>query len=94
MDKSGKLIRAIIMIGWWSMALIPCQVRPAFTAIVRSKYRYGLMFLDESSKMKEADEGWTYVARTALLQMKTENSVTARSKRNALLEWEYIKSVA
>lgn len=73
---------------WWSMALRPCQCGPTFNTVVRSKYTYGLIFLERSVKRIKADDEWSDMERRALLQRKAKIHDTARAKLNALLQWK------
>lgn len=44
--------------GWWTTALQPRQWGSAFGAMVRSKYRYGIAFIELLENIRKVDQGW------------------------------------
>lgn len=93
MKDARKALRASKNSGWWTLDLNPCQTVLVFNAIVRSKYRYGLVLMEPTQRMEKADHGSSNAALKAPIKKSTTLHVMARRKMFALFQWEKLDAL-
>lgn len=90
---AGTEVGRINNSGWWSMALKPAHMGPAFNAIVRAKYLYGLSFVMMTKGMAAGDQRWMAAALKSLLNTSTRIHRTASRKMWAVLQWHELDQI-
>lgn len=82
--SARREVGAQINSTWWSAALNPGQFIPAFKAVVRAKYTYGLPFLHMTREKAKSDVRCCEIPREALPKTKALLHTTDQYRLRAI----------